>query len=121
MGEDEILIQKIPLSPIHNQEFLITLEINEENRTFRFAVNYNKTAGYWILKITDPSDESIIVDSIPLVAGTKGNYSLNFLRALEYLLIGEGLLIPIVSNPTSDFPNETNLAIDFEVVWSDNG
>lgn len=115
------MAQKIPLSPTHNQEFLITINLNEENRTFRFGFNFNKTANYWVMKITDPADETVLVDSIPLVAGTRYNYSLNILRALEYLLIGEALLIPIVSKPTSDFPNETNLETDFELLWEDNG
>jgi hypothetical protein len=115
------MLQKIPLTATHNQELLISLQVNEENILFKFNLNFNKTANYWILKITDPKDESIIMDSLPLVAGEEDTLSLNILRSFAYLLIGEAYLIPRKTNPSSDFPNETNLETEFELTWDDNG
>lgn len=115
------MFQKIPFSSTHNQELLISLYVNEANVVFKFNLNFNKTANYWVLKITDPKDESIIMDSLPLVTGEINSWSSNILRSFAYLLIGEAYLVPSVTSPSSDFPNEINLEKEFELVWDDNG
>jgi hypothetical protein len=74
-----------------------------------------------VLKITDPKDDSIIMDSLPLVTGEVNQWSSNILRAFGYLLMGEAYLVPSVTTTTSDFPNEINLEKEFELVWDDNG
>lgn len=114
------MFQKIPLTTRHNQELTTTIQLSGNNVRFKFNLNYNKVASYWILKITDPSDESITVDSIPLVSGSGEIENLNILRKLGYLSIGNAYLVPIISKLKSDFPNDTNLESEFELSWDDN-
>ncbi len=113
------MIQEIPITPTHNYELTVNVQLFETNRLMKIIQHYNKTAGYWVVTIVDPTTEEILIDSLPLVTGKIYTESLNIIRALGYLLIGNIYLQPRVSIPTSDFPNETNLETDFQFIWAD--
>jgi hypothetical protein len=114
--------QQLALTSKPNQEFRTTLQINEENVSFLFRFSYNLIADYWTMKVTNTSTGEILLDSIPLVTGVNYTSTLNILRPFGYLAIGEAYLAPIVSKPTTDFPNDENLGKDkeFVLVWEDN-
>ncbi len=111
--------QKIPLTSDPNQEFQVVLQIDGVNRTLKFNLSWNYTGKYWVLRITDPATGEILIDSVPLVTGEVNTESLNLLRKHGYLGIGSSYLIPVVSQPATDFPTDETLGSEFELVWSD--
>lgn len=111
--------QKIPVTSDPNQEFQTTLQINEENKVLKFNFSWNYTGQYWVMRITDPATNEILIDSVPLVTGVVNKESLNILRKHGYLGIGSAYLIPIVSKPSADFPTDKTLGVEFELTWGD--
>ena len=109
--------QYIPLTSDPNQEFTITLQINEENRVLKFNLNWNYIGGYWIMKITDTATDEIIIDSVPMVAGKTEESILNLLRQHEYLGIGKAYLVPEKSELEDDHPDDEGLGTDFALIW----
>lgn len=107
--------QTIPLTTEQNQEFFSTLLIGEENKTFKLELNWNKTGLYWIMRISDPSTNETLVDSIPLVTGMLGD-SMNLLKKYEYLGIGKAYLVP-VQRIYGDRPTLDSLGSEFVLVW----
>lgn len=113
------MFQQIPLMT-NNQEFQIVLQVNSENRPFKFSFRWNKIAGYWVMTLIDSVTGLIVFDSIPLVTGQVDMASADILRAFGYLLVGTAYLIPVSTEPPTDYPNETNLETEFALLWDDN-
>jgi hypothetical protein len=109
--------QKIPLTSDPNQEFSVTLQINGENRQLKFNLNWNYIGSYWVMRITDPATDQILIDSVPLVAGSVNTDQLNILNKYEYLGIGKAYLIPTKDPIEYDHPNDENLGTDFALLW----
>lgn len=114
------MYQVIPLITTKNQSFIITLQIDSVNTTLKFNVMWNPIAGYWLLTIINQANSNYIIDSLPLVTGQRSTNTLNILRQFDYLKIGTAYLLPIVSEPSTDYPNTTNLNSEFALIWSDN-
>lgn len=109
------MYQQIPLTSEPNQEFEVTLQINEENKNYKFNVSWNRVGKYWVMTITDQYTGEIILDSVPLVSG--GDATSDILLPYYSLSIGACYLINIVDSPSSDSPNEENLGTEFVLVW----
>lgn len=110
--------QQIPLTNEPNQNFQITLDVNDENKNFGFNVVWNEIAGYWVITITDMTIGEIIIDSLPLVGGR--DYTSNILRKYGYLKIGVALFVPSVEKPDRDYPDKDSLGEDYVLIWDDN-
>jgi len=109
--------QQIPLTSAPNQKFSVTLQIGEENRELNFNLRWNYIGGYWVMRITDPATNEIIIDSVPLVAGSVNTEQLNILSKYAYLGIGKAYLVPVKDPIEYDHPNDENLGTDFVLVW----
>ena len=109
------MYQQIPLTSEPNQEFEVTLQIDGENKNYKFNVRWNRVASYWVITITDQSTGEIVLDSVPLVSG--GDVTSDILLAHYSLKLGAGYLMSIVDTPNSDSPNMTNLGEDFALIW----
>jgi hypothetical protein len=114
------MYQKVPLITTKSQQFTITLYINGSNQSFKFIIMWNHIADYWVLTIINLINSAYIIDSVPLVTGQINTNSLNILRQFDYLEIGRAYLVPSVSVPKTDYPDNTNLDSEFELVWDDN-
>ncbi len=111
--------QRIPVTSEPNQIFQTVLLIGEENRSLKFNFVWNYTGKYWVMRITDPSTEEILIDSVPLVTGVINTDTLNILRKHGYLGIGSAFLVPIVEKPSDDFPSDITLGKEFDLIWGD--
>ena len=112
------MFQIVPVTSEPNQEFQITLQVNDNNVVFKFNVCWNMTGQYWVMRITDVVTGLILLDSIPLLTGDL--YSSNLLQAYDYLKIGSAFVVPKVDSPSSDSPNASNLGTEFCLIWDDN-
>lgn len=112
------MLQAIPLTNDHNQTFQITLQVNGVNVTFKFGVRWNAIAKYWVITLTDLASGLVLIDSLPLVCGDVPT-SLDILRPYGSLRIGKAYLGSIIDEPSSEYPNETNMS-DFQLLWDDN-
>lgn len=109
--------QIIPLTSDPNQTFEIKVEVNDKNISLGFVVRYNEIAGYWVITISDPDTDTILIDSVPLVGGDYP--AANLLGQFDYLRIGSAYLIKATATP-ADRPDDTSLGTDFVLVWGDN-
>jgi hypothetical protein len=115
-------MQILPLTNDPNQTFEATLNVDNHNVTYDFNLRFNEIANYWVMTIKDPTTNSIILDSIPLVTGDYP--AANLLKQYAYLGIGSMWLINISNVPAIveqkiNYPNNIDLGVDFKLIWDD--
>lgn len=110
-------MQLIPLDNSPNQTFQATLGVNGKNITLGFGLSFNEIAGYWVMKISDPTTGEYLLDDIPLIID--GSLGANLLAQYEYLEIGEAYLVRTSPSP-GDYPDADNLGKAFQLIWGDN-
>ena len=97
---------------IPTRPFKSTLTVDGNNITLGFKIIFNEVAGYWVVMILNPITNVIILNSIPLLP------SMNILGQYSYLRIGSAYLIN-ASHTQEEYPTDSNLGIDFILVWGD--
>lgn len=109
------MAQVIPLDSSPNQSFRITLSIDGENRALSFKIRFNEIAQYWVMTVIDPSDDSILLDSVPMVTG---EYPAdNIIEQYAYMEIGSAYFVN-VGNVSAD-PTDEDLGTNFILIWGD--
>jgi methyl coenzyme M reductase beta subunit len=111
------MLQTIPVTSSPNQTLQTTLNINNKNITIGLTLRFNEMANYWVMTISNPSTNAIILDSIPLFSGIYP--AGNLLQQFQYLAIGEWYVINVSGIP-SDKPTSSNLGTDYILVVGDN-
>ena len=107
--------QYIPLQPAPNQSFRSTLAASAvKSIDLNFNLSWNGQAGYWVMTLSNPATGDYYVDSIPLFAGISP--TMNLLKQYSYLDIGSCYIINI-SGKGLEVPDDTNLGIDFIMLW----
>jgi len=110
------MAQIVPLTSDPNQIINTTLSIDGANKNVQLGLKYNEMAGYWVLSITDPSTQELLLDSLPLITG---EYPAgNLLGQYAYLGLGAATLVN-AGNVDMDYPDDTNLGTDFQLIWGD--
>jgi hypothetical protein len=112
--------QVIPLTSEPNQTLTTTVQINGVNTALQYTLRWNGIAGYWVMGLTDIATGEMVFDSVPLVTGINYTETINILRKLAYLEVGEAYLVCLVSKPITDYPSDTTMGTDFALVWEDN-
>lgn len=105
----------IPLTTDPSQSFQCTIPIDGKNITLTFLIRYNDIAKYWTMGISD-SNGNLVIDNLPLVTGKYP--AADLLSQYKYLGIGSATVVNISNLPTAR-PDDTNLGVDFYLVWSD--
>lgn len=108
-------LQIIPLTP-NNQTISVQLSIDNKNITLILSFTYNTPAGYWFMSISDQNGV-MMLDAIPLLVSDYP--AANLLEQYSYLQIGSACVVPNSSVAASLQPTDTNLGIDYVLVWSD--
>lgn len=106
----------IPLTTDPDQQFLITIPVDGKNINLNLRVRYNTVGLYWWMTITDPITEVIILDSIPLVTGDYP--SADVLGQYAYLALGTAGIIKS-GNQSGYNPDDTNLGVEYQLLWGD--
>jgi len=106
-------LQVIPVSTSPYQSFDYAITINGVLTNFHFNINYNMTAHYWVMTVSNASTLEILIDSLPLVVNG------NLLEQYDYLQIGSAYIYNW-GNVAMDSPDDTNLGTDFQLIWDDN-
>jgi len=135
-------LQVIPIRPSPNQLFSVQLDLNGRPLTLNVAFRYNEMASYWVLSISDASN-NLLLDSIPCLTGTWP--AANLLVQQKYLNIGAWYVVNVsnlvAAQPSVlgyggggfggssyggdsgmsgiDWPNNLNLGLDFQL-WVDD-
>jgi hypothetical protein len=109
-------MQIIPLTSNPNQVIKTTLNVDGKNLTLQLGFNFNEIAGYWVMQIADPTNNNILLDSIPLITGDYP--AANLLGQYSYLEIGSAFIIN-VANSDLDYPDANTLGTDFILAWGD--
>jgi hypothetical protein len=91
----------------------VALSVDGSTLVLNLRVNYNETAKYWIMAVSDASN-NLLIDSLALVTG--------FYPAANLLPPSLGIgsaQVLNVSGTSQDYPDATNLGSDFLLVWDD--
>lgn len=107
--------QVLPVTSSPNQQFNATLQVDGAPLTLNFALIWNSMAGYWVMTVSDASD-NLLVDSLPLITGWYPGA--NLLSQQVYLQIGSAFIIN-VGNSESDYPGQNDLGTAFVLLWDD--
>lgn len=102
----------VPLTTSPNQTFTSTIPIDGKAIKFNFFLRYNTEANYWVLDISDSSNNNLLV-SVNLICG------LNLLEQYSYLRIGSAYIVKADNSLADDSPNQYNLGTDFQLLWGD--
>jgi hypothetical protein len=108
--------QIVPLTSSPNQVLTTTLTVNRQQLTVQLRVAYNPQGGFWTMDIADKLGNPILY-AVPLITGMWPGA--NILGPYEYLNIGSAYVIN-QNGAASDFPNNTDLGVDFVLLWADN-
>lgn len=110
--------QIVPLTNSPNQNFQVTLNVNNAILKLQLGISYNEFGQYWIMQIADNNGNILLAD-VPLITGTYP--AANILGQYEYLQIGSAYMLNISNGTTAnDFPNDSDLGSDFILLWGDN-
>jgi hypothetical protein len=108
--------QLVPLTTAPNQKLVVSLSVNGQSFDLLLSIHYNEIAGWWVVTIADAAGV-VLLDSIPFVTGSEP--AGNILGQFEYMGLG-GATIINASQAANDYPNNTQLGVDFYLVWYDN-
>jgi hypothetical protein len=107
--------QIVPLTCNPQQTLTVMLNVDGASLTLNLGINYNETAGWWAMTISDDQG-NLILDSIPLLCAQYP--TANILGQFAYLQIGSAYIYN-ATGVAMDSPNDTNLGTDFLLIWSD--
>ena len=109
---------RVPLTNAPNQRFQCTLPVNDENIQFVFELWYNEQAEYWILSLTNKTNQEQVFVNLPLLT-TKNAVFGNLMCQLEYKNVGICYIFP-TSEDLKSMPNDKELGELYLMVWGDN-
>jgi len=107
--------QIVPLTNAPNQTLQVTLNVDGASLTLNLGINFNETASYWTMTISDDQG-NLILDSVPLLVSQYP--TANILGQFAYLAIGSAYVVNATGSGL-DSPDSTNLGTDFLLIWSD--
>jgi hypothetical protein len=117
LDAETAVFQQVPLKPDPNQTFNCVLTVDGRNIDLTFKLRWNAEAGYWAMTLIDSTTGNYLVDGIPLIVGVQP--TINLLQPYGYLGIGSCYIIN-VSGVASEYPNDTNLGIDYIMLWGNS-
>ena len=102
-----------------NQRIRTVLEVDGRNIVLFIKLRWLKAVQKWYMSVDD-ENENTIIRNVPLLAG-KSYPTINLLRQFAHLGIGSAFVAPLVENPSTENPSDTNLGLDKEyaLVWGD--
>jgi hypothetical protein len=87
-------LQIVPLTNSPNQQLTVLLQVDGAPLTLNLTVKFNEMAGYWLLSVSDSSN-NLLIDSIPMICG---NYPAgNLLQQQRYLAIGSWYIVNVAN------------------------
>jgi hypothetical protein len=137
------MLQKVSIPIAPNQSFPVSLNVDGNALTLNLTISYNEMAGYWVMSIADVNN-NLLVDSVPMICGAYP--AANLLQQQRYLAIGSAFIVNVSNTNESsansgngygeggfggggyggeggqggvDYPNASNLGVDFELWWDD--
>jgi hypothetical protein len=103
---------QLPVNNSPNQEFDITLPVDNANLKLHFTLRYNTVAEYWVMDITNKETGVMLLTAIPLLTGS------NLLEQYTYLGIGSAYVLK-AGDSSLENPDDKSLGTDFLLVWGD--
>jgi hypothetical protein len=110
-------VQVIPLTASPNQSLIVHVSINGQSLDLYLYLHYNEIAGYWVMTVRLSPSADPILDSVPFITGQEP--AGNILGQFDYLGIG-GMTIINTSQGTNDYPDNSQLGTDFQLIVYDN-
>ena len=112
------MYQIVTLNSAPNQSLLANLTVNGAALKLNLKISFNEIAQYWSMQISDV-DNNILIASIPLLTGSWP--AANILSQYQYKNIGSAYVLNVSNGDAdNDFPNTSNLGVDFQLLWGDN-
>ena len=109
-------LYQIPINSSPNQTFTSVVPVDGKNINLSFFLRFSEVAGYWLMDIGDATTDTPLLASIPLVPGVYP--ADNLLGQYAYLGIGSAYIVNS-TNTTEEWPGESTLGNDWQLVWGD--
>lgn len=106
---------EIPLDCTPDQEFRVTVNVNDENIPLLIRIRYNTEGEFWHMDITDGNSAEMLIANVPLVTGEYP--SADLLRQFQHLGLGTAVILPMTAKTLRDRPGLSDLGTDFILVW----
>jgi len=107
----------VPLTTEPNNTFVCSIPIDGQNRRLSFMFRYNSIAKYWTMRVSDPNERRVLIDSLPVLIGRYP--SANLLEQHVHLGIGSATVVQIGPPTESENPDDTTLGTNFYLMWGD--
>ena len=107
--------QEIPLRPIYDQVFNVTVSVNSVNVPLIMHLRYNTEGEFWHIDISDGRTGEMLVSHIPLVTGEYP--AADRLGQLQHLGIGSMIILKDTEETETDIPGLDDLGTDFLLIW----
>ena len=107
--------QYIPLRPIPDQEFSVTVTVNEENIPIILHLRYNTEGEFWRMDIMNGRTGEMLISNVPLVTGEYP--AADRLAQFRHLGIGSVLVLKNTEETVADIPGLDDLGTDFLLIW----
>lgn len=107
--------QYIPLSPIPDQEFSVTVKANGKNIPLILHLRFNTEGEFWHVDISDGRTGKMLLSNQPLVTGEYP--AADRLGQFRHLGIGSMLVLKNTNETEADIPGLEDLGTDFLLIW----
>lgn len=106
---------EIPLDTYPDQEFSITVEVNDMNIPLIMRLRYNTEGDFWHMDVSDGVTGEMLISNIPLVTGEYP--AADILRQFEHIGIGQAVVLAVTDNTAGEIPGLSDLGTDFVLLW----
>ena len=106
---------EIPLSPLPDQQFSVTVDVRGENVPLTLRLRFNTEGSFWRMDISNSRTGEMYLSGLPLVTGEYP--AADRLAQFQHLGIGSVIILKNSENTDGDFPGIDDLGTDFLLVW----
>ena len=106
--------QQIPIQPIPDQEFSVTIKANGTNIPLIIRLRFNTEGEFWHMNISDGRTGEMLLANLPLVTGEYP--AADRLAQFQHLGIGSFLVLKSTEETDADIPGLNDLGSDFLLI-----
>ena len=107
--------QYIPLKPVPDQEFNVTVTAHGENIPLILHLRFNTEGEFWHMDISNGRTGEMLLSNVPLITGKYP--AADRLAQFQHLGIGSMLVLKNTEETDADIPGFDDLGTDFLLIW----
>ena len=109
----------LKLNLTDNLVYSVVLPLSSGGRSLRMEMDYNRWGDFWSMSLYDPIAEKYLTSRTPLLLAMNDEVIVNVLKQMNYLGLGEFLLISKENTALLKNPNYWRIAEKFNLYWGE--